>query len=169
MARKNNELNKLITRTSPFFDVGKKTQSQIEELGNKFFKPIVKPFKPDKRKLTLGQRTADWLTKWAGSWTFIILFFTFLGIWITTSGYFVLRFIKTGTFTDDYPFILLNLILSCLAAIQAPVILMSQNRTNQRDRQRAEYDYQVNRKAEKEIQGIKTQLERIERKLKKSS
>ena len=67
---------------------------------------------------------------------------------------------------DPFPFILLNLILSCLAAIQAPIILMSQNRQGQKDRLKAEYDYQVNRKAEKEIRELKTQLDRIERKLK---
>jgi len=118
-----------------------------------------------KNKLTIGQRTADWITKWAGSWTFIIIFFLFFGIWIATSGYFLLKVIGNDL-TDPYPFILLNLVLSCLAAIQAPVILMSQNRAAQRDRLRSEYDYQVNRKAEKEIQGLKKQLDRVERKLK---
>ena len=67
---------------------------------------------------------------------------------------------------DPYPFILLNLVLSCLAAIQAPVILMSQNRAGERDRLRAEYDYKVNRKAEREIQELRKQLNRIENKLK---
>jgi uncharacterized membrane protein len=66
---------------------------------------------------------------------------------------------------DPYPFILLNLVLSCLAAIQAPVILMSQNRQSQKDRLKADYDYRVNRKAEKEIEEIQTQLNRIEKKL----
>ena len=66
---------------------------------------------------------------------------------------------------DVYPFILLNLVLSCLAAIQAPVILMSQNRASERDRLRAEYDYKVNRKAEREIQELRKQLNRIEQKL----
>lgn len=111
---------------------------------------------------TVGQKTADLFTKWAGSWTFIILFFVFLGIWVATNGYFILRFIKEGII-DPYPFILLNLALSCIAAIQAPLILMSQNRENQRDRLRAQYDYAVNRKAEKEIQEIKRQLNRIEK------
>ena len=67
---------------------------------------------------------------------------------------------------DPYPFILLNLVLSCLAAMQAPVILMSQNRTTERDRARAEYDYQVNRKAEREIEQIQKTLEIIKRKMK---
>ena len=106
---------------------------------------------------TFGQKAADFLTKWAGSWAFIILFFVFIGIWITTNGYFLLQYTK-GNFTDPYPFILLNLALSCLAAIQAPIILMSQNRENQRDRIKAEYDYQINKKAEKEIREIKNLL-----------
>lgn len=113
---------------------------------------------------TAGQKTSDWLTKWAGSWAFIIIFFVFLSAWMATNGYFILKFIS-GELVDPYPFILLNLALSCLAAIQAPIILMSQNRENQRDRLRAQYDYAVNRKAEKEIQDLKTQLNRMEKKL----
>jgi len=106
---------------------------------------------------TFGQKAADWIAKWAGSWIFIILFFTLLGIWMATNGYFVLRYIKEGI-VDPYPFILLNLALSCLAAIQAPIILMSQNRQAERDRIKAEFDYRVNRKAEKEIREIKNIL-----------
>jgi len=106
---------------------------------------------------TFGQKTADWLTKWAGSWTFIILFFIFIILWTSTNGVLFLKYIK-GDIIDPYPFILLNLALSCLAAIQAPIILMSQNRENQRDRLRAKYDYAVNRKAEKEIREIKNLL-----------
>jgi len=106
---------------------------------------------------TFGQKAADLIAKWAGSWIFIIIFFIFIGIWMSTNGYFLLKYIK-GEFTDPYPFILLNLALSCLAAIQAPIILMSQNRVVERDRARAEYDYAVNRKAEKEIREIKKLL-----------
>ena len=106
---------------------------------------------------TLGQKAADFISKWAGSWTFIFAFFIFLGIWMATNGYFLLKYLKEGI-TDPYPFILLNLALSCLAAIQAPVILMSQNREAQRDRIKADYDYQINKKAEKEIREIKNLL-----------
>ena len=106
---------------------------------------------------TFGQKAADWIAKWAGSWTFIIGFFIFIGIWITTNGYFVLKYIQEGVI-DPYPFILLNLALSCLAAIQAPIILMSQNRQVQRDRIKAEFDYRINRKAEQEIREIKNFL-----------
>jgi len=140
---------------------------KVTEIGDDIVKTISKPFIQDKRKLTLGQRTSDALAKWAGSWIFIIGFFIFIGLWMTTGGYFILNLIKGGTFTDAYPFILLNLILSCLAAIQAPIILMSQNRANQRDRMRAEYDYEVNRRAEREIKEIIKQLNRVEDKLSK--
>ena len=98
---------------------------------------------------TFGQKSADNVANWAGSWTFIISFLVFLGIWMAANVY---AWVNTW---DLYPFILLNLVLSCLAAVQAPVILMSQNRAAQRDRLRAEYDYAVNRKAEKMIEEIK--------------
>ena len=110
---------------------------------------------------SLGQRAADGLSKWAGSWAFILLFFVFLTIWMFVNVY---AWINTW---DPYPFILLNLILSCLAAIQAPVILMSQNRQSQKDRTKMEYDYQVNRKSEKEIENVLKKLGKIERMLEK--
>jgi len=140
------------------------TAKQVEKIENNVFRRISAPFIQDRRKqLTLGQRTSDLLTKWAGSWIFIILFFLFLALWMAVNGYFLIQYQKEVF--DPYPFILLNLVLSCLAAIQAPVILMSQNRQSERDRMRAEYDYQVNRKAEREIKEIIKQLDRIERKL----
>ncbi len=115
-------------------------------------------------KRTFGQRAADSLTKYAGSWGFIILFFVFLLVWILINGYFLVMYQQGNPF-DPYPFILLNLALSCLAAIQAPIILMSQNRQAEKDRRKAEYDYKVNVKAEKEIQEMREQLKRIERRL----
>jgi len=119
-----------------------------------------------KQSLTFGQRAADGLTKWAGSWAFIISFFVFLVIWVSINAYIFIQY-EIGKPWDPYPFILLNLCLSCLAAIQAPIILMSQNRAAERDRQRAEYDYAVNRKAERENLVILKQLDRIERRLSK--
>ncbi len=110
-------------------------------------------------KRTFGERAADNLSKWAGSWGFIITFLVFLLLWMAVNVY---GWIQTW---DPYPFILLNLVLSCLAAIQAPVILMSQNRQGQKDRQKSEYDYAVNRKAEREIESIQKQLNRIEKRL----
>jgi len=110
---------------------------------------------------TFGQKAADIITKWAGSWTFILSFLVFLFIWMSLNTVWIIF----GSSWDPYPFILLNLVLSCLAAIQAPIILMSQNRAAERDRQRLEYDYAVNRKAEREINEIQKQLNRIEKKL----
>lgn len=112
-------------------------------------------------KRTLGQKAADALTKLMGSWTFILLFLAFLTLWIIINT----TWLTFGQAWDKKPFIMLNLILSCLAAFQAPIILMSQNRQSQKDRLRAEYDYAVNRKAEKEIEEIKKQLDRIEKRL----
>ncbi|MFH1696773.1 MAG: DUF1003 domain-containing protein [Candidatus Diapherotrites archaeon] len=105
---------------------------------------------------TAGQRLADWITQWAGSWTFIIIFFTYTFVWMGANIY----LIGQRPF-DPYPFILLNLTLSCLAAIQAPVILMSQNREAERDRVKAERDFAVNRKAEKEIEEVQAELKEI--------
>lgn len=110
---------------------------------------------------TFGQRAADRLTKIAGSWGFIIFFILFILTWMTLN---LTAWINSW---DLYPFILLNLVLSCLAALQAPVILMSQNRQSQIDRRKAEYDYRVNVKAEKEIEVMQKQLDRIESKLNK--
>lgn len=106
---------------------------------------------------TFGQKAADKLTGFAGSWTFIISFMVFLVIWMIINSYALVRY-EAGNPWDPYPFILLNLVLSCLAAIQAPIILMSQNREAQKDRLRAEYDFQVNKKAEREIREIKNLL-----------
>ena len=112
-------------------------------------------------KKTFGQNAADKLSRWAGTWTFILGFLAFLVLWMLVNIY---AWINTW---DPYPFILLNLVLSCLAALQAPVILMSQNRQSEKDRQKAEYDYAVNRKSEREIEKVKTQLDRIEKQLAK--
>src|SRR3989344_1378229 len=118
-------------------------------------------FPGKKSKLTFGQRSADRLTSFGGSWPFILLFLGFLVIWM----YVNVKLISEDPF-DPFPFILLNLVLSCLAAIQAPIILMSQNRSSERDRIRAEYDYSVNRLAEKEIRNIQKDLEIIKKTLK---
>lgn len=108
------------------------------------------------QKWSHGQRAADALTKWAGSWAFIFLLFLFLAVWMAVNT----TWLIFGQAWDIYPFILLNLILSCLAAIQAPIILMSQNRQAQKDRLKAEFDYKINKKAEQEIQEIKRILQK---------
>ena len=106
--------------------------------------------------LTLGQRIADKIATFGGSWTFILSFFSFLFLWIGSN----LWILATRTF-DPYPFILLNLILSCIAAIQAPIIMMSQNRQEQKDRQRAEHDYKINLKAELEIKLLNEKIDHL--------
>ncbi|MEO6969540.1 MAG: DUF1003 domain-containing protein, partial [Chthoniobacterales bacterium] len=109
--------------------------------------------------LTFGQHLSDKIASFGGSWTFIIVFFAILLIWIAINGI----ILATRAF-DPYPFILMNLILSCLAAIQAPIIMMSQNRAEARDRARAENDYKVNLKAELEIRHLHEKIDHLLRK-----
>lgn len=97
---------------------------------------------------TLGQRAADGVASFGGSWTFVGLFATVMLLWVGLNAFLLLN--RGATF-DPYPYILLNLFLSMLAAIQAPIILMSQNRHSEKDRLHAEHDYEVNLKAELEI------------------
>jgi len=104
------------------------------------------------RESTLGERIADSVARFGGSWTFIILF------GVTLMVYSGLNVALGGSAWDPYPFILLNLFLSMLAAVQAPVIMMSQNRQDMKDRLRSELDYDVNRRAETEIQGLAHKL-----------
>lgn len=106
------------------------------------------------KSVTFGQRVADRVASFGGSWTFIIFFALVLAVWIAVNSIAALQ----RPF-DPYPYILLNLILSCLAAIQAPVIMMSQNRMEVRDRLRSENDYQVNLKAELEIRHLHEKLD----------
>ena len=104
-----------------------------------------------------GQKSADLITKWAGSWTFIISFLLIIAIWILINSFYLVQY-KQGQPFDPFPFILLNLALSLLAALQAPVILMSQNLQTQRNRLKAEYDFRINKTAEREIREIKNLL-----------
>jgi len=103
---------------------------------------------------TFGERVADKVAEFGGSWRFIISFGCFLAVWILVNSIALLR-----RPWDPYPYILLNLILSCIAALQAPVIMMSQNRQEAKDRIRAENDYQVNLKAELEIRSLHAKLD----------
>jgi uncharacterized membrane protein len=105
---------------------------------------------------TIGQRLSDGLASFGGSWTFLISFGTFLLIWIAIN----IVVGDTKSF-DPYPFILLNLLLSCLAAIQAPIIMMSQKRQEAKDRLRSMNDYQVNLKAELEIRHLHEKLDHL--------
>jgi uncharacterized membrane protein len=107
-------------------------------------------------QLTIGQRLADQIAAFGGSWGFIVSFFAFIIIWLVLN-----TLMLGGHAFDRYPFILLNLILSCIAAIQAPIIMMSQNRQEQKDRIRAEHDYKINLKAELEIKLLGEKMDHL--------
>lgn len=111
---------------------------------------------------TFGGKAADSLASWVGSWHYIIILTAFLIVWIIINTSFFL----SDKSWDPSPFILLNLLIGAIAAIEVPIILMSQNRQEKHDSAREEYDYALNRKAEKEIREIREQLNRIEEKLK---
>lgn len=108
------------------------------------------------KKLTLGQRMADRIADFGGSWRFISIFGGVIILWmlINSIHYFMRPF-------DPYPYIFLNLVLSCLAAVQAPIIMMSQNRQEERDRMHAEHDYRINLKAELEIRNLHEKLDHL--------
>lgn len=106
--------------------------------------------------LTFGQRTSDKIADFGGSWKFIIIFFAIIVLWMIVN-----IFLLQNKAFDPFPFILLNLVLSCLAAIQAPIIMMSQNRQEERDRLRSKNDYKINLKAELEIRMLHEKIDFI--------
>ena len=106
--------------------------------------------------ITLGQRLADKVASFGGSWTFIISFGIFITIWILLN----IIILQAKSF-DQFPFILLNLILSCIAALQAPVIMMSQNRQEEKDRERSKKDYMINLKSELEIRILHEKIDHL--------
>lgn len=108
------------------------------------------------KKLSLGERLADRIADFGGSWTFILSFGGFILVWVLINT--VVLLVRPF---DPYPFILLNLVLSCIAALQAPIIMMSQNRQESRDRLRSENDYRVNLKAELEIRHLHEKLDHL--------
>ena len=110
---------------------------------------------PQKEKYTVGQRAADRIAKFAGSWAFIFSFTAVLILWMVGNVLLAKRAF------DPYPYILLNLVLSCVAAIQAPLIMMSQNRQEEKDRRRAENDYKVNLKTEIRIEDLHNKMNKI--------
>ncbi len=110
----------------------------------------------DNQAFTLGQRVADKVASFGGSWKFIISFGVFLVIWIAFNAFWL-----ANTGFDPYPFILLNLILSCIAAMQAPVIMMSQNRQEEKDRERSKKDYMINLKTELEIRILHEKIDHL--------
>lgn len=107
-----------------------------------------------KEALSLSQRLADRVAVFGGSWVFIIAFLAFMFLWIAGNAY----WLANSSF-DPYPFIFLNLILSCIAALQAPIIMMSQNRQEEKDRRRGRSDYLVNLKAEMEVRSLNSKID----------
>ena len=110
----------------------------------------------DEQEITFVQKLADKVAEFGGSWGFIIFFMTFLVAWILLNVFWL-----SHHGFDPYPFILLNLILSCIAAIQAPVIMMSQNRQEEKDRERAKKDYKINLKSELEIRELHEKIDHL--------
>jgi uncharacterized membrane protein len=108
------------------------------------------------QRLSLGQHLADRVASFGGSWTFVILFLLMVAGWMTVNS----LALYAGRF-DPYPYILLNLVLSCVAALQAPIIMMSQNRQEAKDRMRAEYDYKVNLKTELDVRVLNEKMDRL--------
>ena len=104
--------------------------------------------------VTQGQKISDKVARFGGSWRFIILFGIILSLWIIFNSIVVAHYAF-----DPYPFILMNLILSCIAALQAPVIMMSQNRQEEKDRMRSENDYLINLKAEMQIRSLQQKMD----------
>lgn len=111
-------------------------------------------------KKTAGQKAADAATKFAGSWTYFFLLIAFILVWLGVN------VIAIEQQWDPYPFILLNFVISCVALLQAPLILMSQKRTTDQDRKYMKYDFEINKKAENEIRDMQKDLEEIKRLIK---
>lgn len=112
-------------------------------------------------RMTFGERVADGVARFGGSWTFIIIFGVFLLCWMTLNTVWLFTHLLHSQPTDPFPYIFLNLILSCIAALQAPVIMMSQNRQSIKDRLQADLDYQVNIKAEHAIQQLHRKIDEL--------
>jgi len=122
-------------------------------------RPITRTLLEEPDQATFGQRAADAVARFGGSWTFIILFAIVLCGWVLLNSWLLARNGAKGF--DPYPYILLNLFLSMLASIQAPVILMSQNRQGEKDRQDARNDYEINLKAELEIMALHEKMDAL--------
>ena len=111
----------------------------------------------DDDNCTFGQKVSDKVADFGGSWTFILGFGAFIVVWI------IINTMLMKNAADPYPFILLNLMLSCLAALQAPIIMMSQNRQEEKDRKRARSDYMINLKAEMEIRSLHMKIDAFQK------
>ncbi|UTA66900.1 MULTISPECIES: DUF1003 domain-containing protein [Emticicia] len=147
----NTEINQLLSDEDAHLD----KLHQIVKEAIKAEKLIIQNLlNPPIETLTGGQRLSDKVARFGGSWKFIIIFGLVLIIWIILNGV----VLKAHRF-DPYPFILMNLILSCIAALQAPIIMMSQNRQEEKDRKRAENDYLINLKAEMQIRSLNQKVD----------
>ena len=137
----------------------KEHQVLVKRVEERFAKDAnLQPINPDLNAPapTFGERLSDKIASFGGSWTFIIIFFSILIGWMGINFY-----VLNDKGFDPYPFILLNLVLSCLAAVQAPIIMMSQNRQGEKDRERSEYDFKVNIKAETEVRMLHEKLDHL--------
>ncbi|URC10954.1 DUF1003 domain-containing protein [Flavobacterium sp. B183] len=143
--------NYLSTEIGVLSDLEQSVLSSLKE-----DKSIVSIAEDEPETRNLGQKVADQVADFGGSWTFIISFLIFIVVWIGAN-----VFILVNKGFDPYPFILLNLILSCIAALQAPVIMMSQNRQEEKDRNRAKKDYMINLKSELEIRMIHDKIDHL--------
>ena len=132
-----------------------------EELIDEILSTNVTESSNKNEKASFGQKAADAVAKFAGSWAFIFSFVAVMAIWM------IVNVLLAANAFDAYPFILLNLVLSCIAAIQAPLIMMSQNRQEAKDRKRAENDYRVNLKSEFVIDELYRKLEQVSENQKK--
>ncbi len=135
----------------------KKLQSIVETAISEEKLIVENLLNPPKDLLTRGQKISDKVARFGGSWAFIISFFIVLIVWIIYNT----NAAKQNEF-DPYPFILMNLILSCIAALQAPIIMMSQNRQEEKDRQRSENDYLINLKAELELRNLHQKIDLLQ-------
>lgn len=126
-----------------------------EELIHALIAQRVTPDRSDAEKPTLGQRAADGVARFAGSWAFIFSFLGGMFLWM------IINILMLSNAFDAYPFILLNLVLSCIAAVQAPLIMMSQNRQESKDRRRAENGYRVNLKNEIVIDDLHSKIDEL--------
>ncbi|MDX6181663.1 DUF1003 domain-containing protein [Flavobacterium sp. Fl-77] len=143
--------NYLSTEIGALSDLEKSVMESLRE-----DKSIVSSVEDENENRSFGQKIADKVADFGGSWTFILSFLLFIVLWIAANVYILLN---KGF--DPYPFILLNLILSCIAALQAPVIMMSQNRQEEKDRTRAKKDYMINLKSELEIRMIHDKIDHL--------
>ncbi|MEO7080687.1 MAG: DUF1003 domain-containing protein [Flavobacteriales bacterium] len=149
--RKHTELDELLTARNERM---RKLQGIVKEAIVEQELIINNLANPPQEAISRGQRLADKVASFGGSWTFIVSFFIILTAWIIYN-----TMAPKGDNFDPYPFILMNLVLSCIAALQAPVIMMSQNRQEEKDRKRSENDYLINLKAELELRSLHQKMD----------